>query len=170
MVRKPSSKTRLATFYYRLTPPDDGRLTTVRNYHLVVVGSHFTYTHLGVTMIYSFISCDFNEKLGISPDFSYERESRGNTFDFLIEGNGNLIAQEIEHCYDDKDVVNTTEIALNKGDQIIAAAVTGLTLIKLTNLGIKVSLLDSELVDLPLTEQTEDIKARIVYSLVSLDD
>jgi len=43
-------------------------------------------------------------------------------------------------------------------------------LIKLFKVGVRVSLLDSELVDLPLTEQTEDIKARIVYSLVSLDD
>jgi hypothetical protein len=122
-------------------------------------------------MIYSFISRDFNEKLGINPDYSYERESRGNTFDFYLEENGNyLIVEEIEYCFDDKDVVNTTEIALNKGDQIIISSVTGLTLIKLTNLGIKVSLLDSELVDLPLTEQTEDIKTKIVYSLVSLDD
>jgi hypothetical protein len=136
------------------------------------VGSHFTYTHLGVTMIYSFISCDFNEKLGISPDFSYERESRGNDlFFYLEEENGNyLIVEEIEYCFDDKDVVNTIKIALNIGDQIIAAAVDGLTLIKLTNLGIKVLLLDSELVELEVSKQTEDIKARIVYSLVSLDD
>jgi hypothetical protein len=122
-------------------------------------------------MIYSFISQEFNELFGINPDYSYERESRGNTFDFYLEENGNyLIVEEIEYCFDDKDVVNTTEIALNIGDQIIAASVTGLTLIKLTNLGIKVLLLDSELVDLPLTEQSTDIKTRIVYSLVSLDD
>jgi len=170
MVRKPSSKTRLATFYYRLTHlMMDGWLPSETTTP-VVVGSHFTYTHLGVTMIYSFISQEFNEKLGINPDFSYERESRGNTFDFLIEGNGNLIAQEIEHCYDDKDIIRTIKIALNKGDQIIAVWMAGLTLLKLANLGIKVSLLDSKLVVSPLTEQTEDIKARIVYSLVSLDD
>jgi hypothetical protein len=136
------------------------------------VGSHFTPTHLGVTMIYSFISQEFNELFGINPDYSYERESRGNDlFFYLEEENGNyLIVEEIEYCFDDKDVVNTIKIALNIGDQIIASSVTGLTLIKLTNLGIKVLLLDSELVDLPLTEQTEDIKTRIVYSLVSLDD
>jgi hypothetical protein len=122
-------------------------------------------------MIYSFISQEFNELFGINPDYSYERESRGNTFDFYLEENGNyLIVEEIEYCFDDKDVVNTIKIALNIGDQIIASSVTGLTLIKLTNLGIKVLLLDSELVDLPLTEQTEDIKTKIVYSLVSLDD
>lgn len=121
-------------------------------------------------MIYSFISRDFNEKLGINPDFSYER-GRSNTFDLYLEENGNyLIVEEIEYCFDDKDIVNTTEIALNKGDQIIASSVTGLTLIKLIKLGIKVSLLDSKLVELPPSEQTEDIKARIVYSLVSLDD
>jgi hypothetical protein len=66
--------------------------------------------------------------------------------------------------------VNTIKIALNIGDQIIASSVTGLTLIKLTNLGIKVLLLDSELVELEVSEQTEDIKANLVYSLVSLDD
>ena len=138
----------------------------------VVVGSHFTPTHLGVTMIYSFISQEFNELFGINPDYSYERESRGNDlFFYLEEENGNyLIVQEIEHCYDDKDIIRTIKIALNKGDQIIAASVGGLTLIKLTNLGIKVLLFDSELVDLPLTEQSTDIKTRIVYSLVSLDD
>jgi hypothetical protein len=150
-------------------PPDDGRLTTVRNYHPGGSGKSLYIHPPRSTMIYSFISQEFNELFGINPDYSYERESRGNTFDFYLDGNY-LIVEEIEYCYDDKDVVNTTSIALNKGDQIIAASVTGLTLIKLTNLGIKVSLLDSKLVDLPLTEQTEDIKARIVYSLVSLDD
>ena len=123
-------------------------------------------------MIYSFISCDFNEKLGISPDYSYERESRGNDlFFYLEEENGNyLIVEEIEHCYDDKDIIRTIKIALNIGDQIIAASVGGLTLIKLFKVGVRVSLLDSELVGLPLEQQTEDIKTRIVYSLVSLDD
>jgi hypothetical protein len=123
-------------------------------------------------MIYSFLSQEFNQKLGINPDYSYERESRGNDlFFYLEEENGNyLIVQEIEHCYDDKDIIRTIKIALNKGDQIIAAAVDGLTLIKLTNLGIKVLLLDSELVELEVSEQTEDIKANLVYSLVSLDD
>ena len=123
-------------------------------------------------MIYSFISQEFNELFGINPDYSYERKSRGNDlFFYLEEENGNyLIVQEIEHCYDDKDIIRTIKIALNKGDQIIAASVGGLTLIKLTNLGIKVLLFDSELVDLPLTEQSTDIKTRIVYSLVSLDD
>jgi hypothetical protein len=122
-------------------------------------------------MIYSFISQEFNEKLGINPDYSYGRKSKGNTFDFYLEENGNyLIVEEIEYCFDDKDVVNTIKIALNIGDQIIASSVTGLTLIKLTNLGIKVLLLDSELVELEVSEQTEDIKANLVYSLVSLDD
>jgi hypothetical protein len=54
--------------------------------------------------------------------------------------------------------------------QIIISSVTGLTLIKLIKLGIKVSLLDSKLVELEVSEQTEDIKANLVYSLVSLDD
>ena len=120
-------------------------------------------------MIYSFLSQEFNQKLGINPDFSYTRESQGNTFDFYIR-KGVFIAEEIEHFYDDKDLVKEVKIALNKGDQIIASSVTGLTLIKLTKLGVKVSLLDSELVELPLEEQTEDIKANLVYSLISLND
>jgi hypothetical protein len=123
-------------------------------------------------MIYSFISQEFNELFGINPDYSYERESRGNDlFFYLEEENGNyLIVEEIEHCYDDKDIIRTIKIALNIGDQIIAASVGGLTLIKLFKVGVRVSLLDSELVGLPLEQQTEDIKTRIVYSLVSLDD
>jgi hypothetical protein len=120
-------------------------------------------------MIHSFISSEFNELFGINPNLSYERESRGNTFDFYLDGNY-LIVEEIEHCYDDKDIIRTIKIALNKGDQIIISSVTGLTLIKLIKLGIKVSLLDSKLVELEVSEQTEDIKANLVYSLVSLDD
>jgi hypothetical protein len=120
-------------------------------------------------MIYSFISSEFNELFGINPDFSYERESRGNTFDLYLE-EGRLTVEEMEHCYGDEELIRKTEIDLNKGDQIIASQITGLTLIKLIKLGIKVSLLDSKLVELPLAEQTEDIKARITYSLVSLDD
>jgi hypothetical protein len=121
-------------------------------------------------MIHSFISSEFNELFGINPNLSYERESQGNTFDLYLEEGKDLIVREIEHCYDDKDIIRTIKIALNKGDQIIISSVTGLTLIKLIKLGIKVSLLDSKLVELPLAEQTEYIKARITYSLVSLDD
>jgi hypothetical protein len=120
-------------------------------------------------MIHSFISEEFNKLFGINPDHSYKLESRGNTFDLYLEER-DLIVEEIEHCYDDKDVIRTIKIALNKGDQIIAVWMAGLTLLKLANLGIKVSLLDSNLVELPPSKQTEDIKADIVYSLVSLDD
>ena len=62
------------------------------------------------------------------------------------------------------------KIILNKGDHIVANSISGLTLIQLTKMGVKVSLLNSELVDLPLPEQTENIKANIIYTLVSLDD
>ena len=120
-------------------------------------------------MIYSFLDKEFNQKLGIRPDFSYQRKSQGNTFDFYVM-EGNFIVEEIEYCYEDKDLVNTIKIQLNKGDRIIASSISGLTLIQLTNLGVKVSLLNSELVELPLEEQTEDIKANLVYSLISLDD
>lgn len=120
-------------------------------------------------MIYSFLSQEFNQKLGINPDFSYERESQGNTFYFYIRESV-LVVEEFEHCYDDKDLVKEVKIILNKGDHIIADSVGGLTLIKLFKVGVRVSLLDSELVGLPLEQQTEDIKADIIYSLVSLGD
>lgn len=120
-------------------------------------------------MIYSFLSQEFNQKLEICPDFSYERESLGNTFDFYVR-EGAFIAEEIEHCYEDEDLINTIQIALNKGDHIVANSISGLTLIQLTKMGVKVSLLNSDLVELPLEEQTEDMKAKLVYSLVSLDD
>lgn len=119
-------------------------------------------------MIYSFLDQEFNQKLGVNPDFSYQRESRGNTFNFYLK-RGNFVAEEIEHCYEDKDLINTIKIQLNKGDHIIASSVSGLTLIQLTKMGVKVSLLNSDLVELPLEEQTEDIKANLVYSLISLD-
>lgn len=120
-------------------------------------------------MIHSFLDQEFNQKLGVNPDFSYERESRGNTFTFYLM-EGSLIVEEIQHCYDDEDLVKETRITLNKGDRIIASSISGLTLIQLNKLGVKVSLLDSELVELPPEQQTEEIKAKLVYSLVSLND
>ena len=120
-------------------------------------------------MIHSFLDQEFNEKLGINPDFSYEREYQGNTFEFYLM-EGVFIVEEIEHCYDDQTLAKEVKIILNKGDHIIASSVSGLTLIQLTKMGVKVSLLNSDLIELPLEEQTEDMKAKLVYSLVSLDD
>ena len=120
-------------------------------------------------MIYSFLSQELNEELMISPDFSYERESQGNTFDFYF-WSGVFTSEEIEHFYEEENLVKEVKIILNKGDHIIANSISGLTLIQLTKMGVKVSLLNSELVDLPLPEQTEEIKTNLVYSLVSLDD
>ena len=120
-------------------------------------------------MIYSFLSQELNQKLGVNPDFSYKREDYYNTVDLYIR-KGVLVVQELEHCYDDKDLVKEVKIILNKGDHIIANSISGLTLIQLTKMGVKVSLLNSDLVELPLPEQTEEIKTELVYSLVSLDD
>ena len=115
-------------------------------------------------MIYSFLSQELNQKLGVNPDFSYKREYEHNTVDLYIR-KGVLVVEELEHCYVVKD-----KIILNKGDHIITSSISGLTLIKLTKLGVKVSLFNSELVELPPEQQTESIKADIIYSLVSLDD
>ena len=119
-------------------------------------------------MIYSFLSQEINQKLGVNPDFSYKREYEHNTVDLYIRNV--LVVEELEHCYDDFNLVKEVKIILNKGDHIIASSISGLTLIKLTKLGVKVSLLNSELVELPPEQQTEKIKANIIYSLVSLDD
>lgn len=120
-------------------------------------------------MIYSFLDQEFNQKLGINPDFSYEKEYKHNTVDFYLIKSV-LIVAEFEHCYDDKTLVKEIKIQPDKGDHIIADSVGGLTLIKLFKVGVRVSLLNSELVELPLEQQTEDVKADIIYSLVSLDD
>ena len=120
-------------------------------------------------MIFSFLSQELNQKLGVNPDFSYKREYEHNTVDLYIR-KGVLVVEELEHCYDDKDLVKEVKIILNKGDHIITSSISGLTLIKLTKLGVKVSLFNSELVELPPEQQTEEIKANIIYSLVSLDD
>ena len=90
-------------------------------------------------MIYSFLSQELNQKLGVNPDFSYKREYEHNTVDIYIR-KGVLVVEELEHCYDDKDLVKEVKIILNKGDHIIASSISGLTLIKLTKLGVKVSL------------------------------
>lgn len=120
-------------------------------------------------MIYSFLDQEFNQKLGINPDFSYEKEYKHNTVDFYLIKSV-LIVAEFEHCYDDKTLVKEIKIQPDKGDHIVASSIGGLTLIRLANLGVKVSLLDSELVELPLEQQTEDMKAKLSYFLVSLND
>ena len=119
---------------------------------------------------YSFLDLDkkFNKKLGITPDFEYSRELRGNTLTFSLEDNI-LVVEEYQNNYDDEYLMATKKIALNKGDHLICCeGITGLTLISLIKLGVKVSLLDSRLEMLPPEKQTED-KAEIVYFLVSLD-
>ena len=50
----------------------------------------------------------------------------------------------------------------------IATGISDLTLIYLSRLGVKVSLLDSKLEMLPPEKQTEDVKAEVLYFLVSL--
>ena len=117
-------------------------------------------------MIYSFLSQELNEELVIWPDVITERKEVGNYFMFKFD-NGALQVTEIENNYDDKDVVNKYIFPLKQGDELVAISMAGLTVLKLLKFGVKVSLLDSELVDLPLPEQTEEIKTRLVYSLVS---
>ena len=105
-------------------------------------------------MIHSFLDQEFNEKLGINPDFSYEREYQGNTFEFYLM-EGVFIAEE----YEGEDLVKEIKITLNKGDHIVADSMSSMssrTLNKLFKVGVKVSLLNSELTELPLEEETEN--------------
>ena len=116
---------------------------------------------------YSFLCQETNKILGIAPDVVYSLKETGNTLSYYLEDN-NLIVEEYENCYEDERCVATKSITLKKGDHIIATGISGLTLIYLSRLGVKVSLLDSKLEMLPPEKQTEDVKAEVLYFLVSL--
>ena len=120
-----------------------------------------------MTTTYSFLCQETNKILGIAPDIVYSFKERGNALSYCLEGNV-LVVEEYENCYEDERCVATKSITLKKGDHIIATGISGLTLIYLTFLGVKVSLLDSEVKMLPPERQTEDIKAKVLYFLVSL--
>lgn len=80
-----------------------------------------------------------------------------------------LVISEEEDNYGDISIVNADRIQLKPGDVIIAAYMDGLTVIRLLKLGVKVALLQFEVVELPIDKQTFNKKAELVYSLVSLD-
>ena len=73
-------------------------------------------------MIFSFLSQELNQKLGVNPDFSYKREYEHNTVDLYIR-KGVLVVEELEHCYDDKDLVKEVKIIFKKGDHIITSSI-----------------------------------------------
>jgi hypothetical protein len=117
---------------------------------------------------YSFLDKKFNQILNITPDVEYSRELSGNTLTFSLEDKI-FVVEEYQNNYEDENLVATKKVALNKGDHLICNGISGLTLILLVRLGVKISLLDSELKMLPPEEQTQDKKAEIAYFLVSLD-
>ena len=120
--------------------------------------------------IYSFLSQELNTQLGIVADVTYSKEYE-NTFEFSLEFEEQnlLLVEEFHHSYGDKDLVESQLITLNKGDHVIAAHMSGLTVILLFKMGVKVSLLETEVRKLPPEKQTENKKAELIYSLVSLD-
>jgi hypothetical protein len=130
------------------------------------VGSRYTPLEKFMT-IYSFLSKELNEKLGITADVVYSKEY-GNTFEFWLDEQ-NLLIEEFHHSYGDKDRVKCHKITPEQGDHVIAAHMSGLTLISLSKMGVKVSLLETEVKKLPPEKQTENKKAELIYSLVSLD-
>ena len=120
--------------------------------------------------IYSFLSQELNTQLGIVADVVYSKEY-GNTFEFSLEFEEQnlLLVEEFHHSYGDKDRVKCHKITPEQGDHVIAAHMSGLTLISLSKMGVKVSLLETEVRKLPPEKQTENKKAELIYSLVSLD-
>ena len=118
-------------------------------------------------MIYSFLDKELAEKLNLIADATFTKEY-GNKFVFSLDENDLVISEE-EDNYGDISIVNADRIQLKPGDQIIARSMDGLTVIRLLKLGVKVSLLQFEVVELPIDKQTLDKKAELVYSLVSLD-
>jgi hypothetical protein len=117
---------------------------------------------------YSFLSQELNTQLGIVADVTYSKEY-GNTFEFSLEFEEQLLVEEFHHSYGDKDLVESQLITLTQGDHVIAAHMSGVTLILLSKMGVKVSLLETEVRKLPPEKQTENKKAELIYSLVSLD-
>jgi hypothetical protein len=118
-------------------------------------------------MIYSFLDKEVAEKLNVTADATFTKEY-GNKFVFSLDEN-NLVISEEEDNYGDKSIVNADHIQLKPGDKIIARSMDGLTVISLLKMGVKVALLQFEVVELPIDKQTSAKKAELVYSLVSLD-
>ena len=116
-------------------------------------------------MLYSFLSTEFNETLGLTPDISYFCEI-GNTFNFFLM-DGVFVVWEIENSYGEETLVKEIKLNLEEGDHIVGASISGLILIKLKKIGVKVSILNAELV-----EKVEEmgIKLDFIYSLLSLDN
>jgi hypothetical protein len=116
--------------------------------------------------IYSFLSQELD--LNITADVTYSKEY-GNTFEFWLDEQNLLIEEFHHHSYGDKVRVECHKITPLKGDHVIAAHMSGVTLILLSKMGVKVSLLETEVRKLPPEKQTENKKAELIYSLVSLD-
>ena len=120
-------------------------------------------------MIYSFLDKEVAEKLNLIADATFTKEY-GNVFLFLLEDeDSNLVISEEEDNYGDRSIVNQSCIEIKKGDVIIAAYMDGRTVIRLLKMGVKVALLQFEVVELPIDKQTSAKTAELVYSLVSLD-
>jgi hypothetical protein len=100
-------------------------------------------------MIYSFLDKEITEKLNITPDVTFSKHKSENVFRFKIEGR-KLTAIDTSfyfsgHVYENVNIINELKV----GDQIIAEAMDGSTVVELANLGVKVSLhTDNKLVSI----------------------
>ena len=107
-------------------------------------------------MIYSFLDKEITEKLNVTADVTFSKHKKENLFRFKIEGR-KLTAIDTTfnfsgHIYENINIIHELKV----GDQIIAEAMDGSTVVELVQLGVKVSLLHTDLMD-----------NELVYSLVS---
>ena len=90
-------------------------------------------------MIYSFLDKEITEKLNVTPDVIFSKHKKENLFRFKIEGR-KLIVTDTTFNFSGHIYENVNIIELKVGDQIIAEAMDGSTVVELNHLGVKVSL------------------------------
>ena len=99
-------------------------------------------------MIYSFLDKEITEKLNVAADVTFSKHKKENVFRFKIEGR-KLTAIDTTFNFSGHIYENVNIIELKVGDQIIAEAMDGSTVVELNHLGVKVSLhTDNKLVSI----------------------
>jgi hypothetical protein len=100
-------------------------------------------------MIYSFLDKEITEKLNVTPDVIFSKHKKENLFRFKIEGSKLIVTDTTfnfsGHIYENVNIIHELKV----GDQIIAEAMDGSTVVELNHLGVKVSLhTDNKLVSI----------------------
>jgi hypothetical protein len=120
-------------------------------------------------MIYSFLNKEVSKKLNVTADITFTKEEY-NRFVFSLE-NGSLLVGEQEETdnYGYVSIVKSQTIHLVSGDIVLANSMEGHIVLHLLKMGVKVSLVEYQVVELPPEKRTKKRQAELVYSLVSLD-